>query len=36
MYFEPLATEKVIATYHVMFGCWTGGDEGDEHGAGYP
>ena len=30
MYFEPLATEKAIATYHVMlFGCRTGGDEGD-------
>jgi hypothetical protein len=32
MYFEPLATEKAIATYHVMlFGCRTGGDEGDLH-----
>jgi hypothetical protein len=30
MYFEPLATEKAIAAYHVMlFGCRTGGDEGD-------
>ena len=30
MYFEPLTTEKAIATYHMMlFGCRTGGDEGD-------
>ena len=30
MYFEPLATEKAIATYHLMlFDCRTGGDEGD-------
>jgi hypothetical protein len=30
MYFEPLATEKAIATYHVMlFRCRMGGDKGD-------